>query len=101
MTVFGFTAAIFERLPLVGILFSISNRIGAAMWAFDLEKQQQYFSSGRGTPTQVYKSKTAQIVPSDLPESFAGGFPKSKVDIDGVLIEDKAQVVKGGIKKRI
>lgn len=30
---FGFTAALLERLPLVGLVFSISNRIGAAMWA--------------------------------------------------------------------
>lgn len=25
-----------ERIPLVGIVFSISNRIGAAMWAHDV-----------------------------------------------------------------
>ena len=30
---FGFTAALVEALPLVGLLFSVSNRIGAAMWA--------------------------------------------------------------------
>ena len=31
--VFGFVAAVLERLPLIGIVFSLSNRIGAAMWA--------------------------------------------------------------------
>jgi hypothetical protein len=30
-TAFGFTAALLERLPLVGLVFSVSNRIGAAM----------------------------------------------------------------------
>lgn len=30
---FGFAAAILEGLPIVGLVFSISNRIGAAMWA--------------------------------------------------------------------
>lgn len=38
---FGFAAALMERIPLVGMVFSISNRIGAAMWAHDLEKRQQ------------------------------------------------------------
>ena len=32
-TAFGFVAAIMERLPIVGLLFSVSNRVGAAMWA--------------------------------------------------------------------
>ena len=31
---FGFTSALLESIPLIGIGFSISNRIGAAMWAF-------------------------------------------------------------------
>ena len=32
-TAFGFTAALVERLPIIGLVFSVSNRIGAAMWA--------------------------------------------------------------------
>ena len=32
-TVFGFTAALVERIPIIGLIFSVSNRIGAAMWA--------------------------------------------------------------------
>ncbi|KAF8311808.1 uncharacterized protein EI90DRAFT_2952720 [Cantharellus anzutake] len=43
---FGFAAALLESIPLVGIFFSISNRIGACMWAFDLEKRQHRFHSG-------------------------------------------------------
>lgn len=35
---FGLAAALLESLPLVGLAFSISNRVGAAMYAHDLEK---------------------------------------------------------------
>ena len=31
--VFGFAAALLEGLPVIGLLFTLSNRIGAAMWA--------------------------------------------------------------------
>ncbi|KAI0698014.1 hypothetical protein BC835DRAFT_1405525 [Cytidiella melzeri] len=41
---FGFTAALLEGLPLIGFVFTISNQIGAAMWAHDLEKRQHYVS---------------------------------------------------------
>lgn len=34
--VFGLVASLMERIPLVGLVFSISNRIGAAMWAHDV-----------------------------------------------------------------
>jgi hypothetical protein len=30
---FGFTAALAESIPFLGLLFTVSNRIGAAMWA--------------------------------------------------------------------
>jgi hypothetical protein len=33
---FGFTSAVIERIPLFGLVFSISNRIGAAMYAHDV-----------------------------------------------------------------
>ena len=56
---FGFAAALVESLPIIGLFFSVSNRIGAAMWAFgtvvsrvplpsltlhfaDLEKRQHF-----------------------------------------------------------
>jgi len=42
--VFGFTAALLEGLPIIGLFFTVSNRIGAAMWAHDLEKRQHYFA---------------------------------------------------------
>jgi len=40
--VFGFAAALLEGLPFVGLIFTISNRIGACMWAHDLEKRQHF-----------------------------------------------------------
>ena len=62
IAVFGFAAALLETLPFIGLLFSISNQIGAAMWAhgmltcciyenlsisantdLDLEKRQHWF----------------------------------------------------------
>lgn len=30
---FGFAAALLESVPILGLFFSVSNRIGAAMWA--------------------------------------------------------------------
>jgi hypothetical protein len=36
MSAFGFTAALLEGLPIVGLVFTISNRVGAAMWAHGL-----------------------------------------------------------------
>ncbi|KAH8099886.1 hypothetical protein BXZ70DRAFT_941695 [Cristinia sonorae] len=44
---FGFVAAVLEGLPLVGLVFSVSNRIGACMWAYDLEKRQHFASAVR------------------------------------------------------
>ncbi|BGO96901.1 hypothetical protein NBRC10513v2_002616 [Rhodotorula toruloides] len=82
---FGFAAALLERIPLVGLVFSISNRIGAAMWAHDLEKRQHAFRSGELKPTKVYQSKTAVIAAqqraSDIPDEVLhgpGGFPSTK-----------------------
>ncbi|KAG1735033.1 hypothetical protein EDB19DRAFT_1725691 [Suillus lakei] len=44
---FGFVAALLEGLPIIGLVFTVSNRIGAAMWAHDLEKRQQYVAAQR------------------------------------------------------
>ena len=33
ISAFGFAAALLEGLPLIGLVFTLSNRIGAAMWA--------------------------------------------------------------------
>ncbi|ORY73220.1 hypothetical protein BCR35DRAFT_293795 [Leucosporidium creatinivorum] len=77
---FGFVSSLMERVPLIGLVFSISNRIGAAMWAFDLEKHQHAYHSGELKPTKEYFSKTAAAaaIPSDLPEGAVGAFPTTK-----------------------
>ncbi|BEI99891.1 hypothetical protein CcaverHIS631_0409340 [Cutaneotrichosporon cavernicola] len=41
---FGFCASLMEGIPILGLAFSVSNRIGAAMWAHDLEKRQHLFA---------------------------------------------------------
>ncbi|BGP54617.1 hypothetical protein JCM8202v2_002204 [Rhodotorula sphaerocarpa] len=83
--VFGFVASLMERIPLVGLVFSISNRIGAAMWAHDLEKRQHQFRTGELKPTKVYRSKTARLAEEraavGVDERVAegpGGFPAEK-----------------------
>jgi len=43
---FGFAAALLEGLPIIGLVFTISNRVGAAMWAHDLEKRQHFVAEG-------------------------------------------------------
>jgi len=58
---FGFSAALIENIPLAGLVFSVSNRIGAAMWAHDLEKRQHLFSSGELKP----------LPPRAIPETFS------------------------------
>jgi hypothetical protein len=63
VTVFGFVAALLEGLPIIGLIFTVSNGIGAAMWAHgmstrlslsyvltfssDLEKRQHYIAVQR------------------------------------------------------
>jgi len=47
---FGFTAALVETIPFLGLVCTVSNRIGAAMWAHDLEKRQHMFRSGELQP---------------------------------------------------
>ncbi|KIR59133.1 hypothetical protein I314_05117 [Cryptococcus bacillisporus CA1873] len=49
---FGFAASLLESVPIIGLFFSISNRIGAAMWAFDLEKRQHLFANNIIRPLQ-------------------------------------------------
>ncbi|PLW58685.1 hypothetical protein PCANC_00390 [Puccinia coronata f. sp. avenae] len=74
----GFCAAILEKIPILGILFSFSNRIAFAMLAHDLEKHQHSVKQGlipkRAAP---YTSKTAAIE-LDLPPDAIGNFPKKK-----------------------
>lgn len=105
---FGFVAAVLERLPFVGILFQISNPIGAAMCEFsdlfftyiramnfkkwlvrnhalfcssgahDLEKEQHAFASGEKLRTKIYAHKDVAVVGSDLPEGAVGSWPSKK-----------------------
>ncbi|KAJ7496857.1 hypothetical protein FB451DRAFT_1456743 [Mycena latifolia] len=49
---FGFTAALLEGLPIVGLIFTISNRVGAAMWAHDLEKRQHFVAASRSESSE-------------------------------------------------
>lgn len=56
---FGFFAALLERIPLIGMAFSVSNQIGAAMWAHDLEKKQQRVrESGQDAKTEYVNKPT-------------------------------------------
>ncbi|GAA5913927.1 uncharacterized protein JCM6883_000120 [Sporobolomyces salmoneus] len=96
---FGFCAALAERIPLFGLIFSISNRIGAAMYAHDLEKRQHEFSSGTRTATKVYESKTARIADmqaqSGIPEEVVhgvGGYPSRKQAVK--ILKDGTEIGK-------
>ncbi|KAH6891650.1 hypothetical protein BKA70DRAFT_1162581 [Coprinopsis sp. MPI-PUGE-AT-0042] len=54
---FGFIAALLEGLPLVGPVFTISNRVGAAMWAFDLEKRQHWVAERRARGETLFSGR--------------------------------------------
>ncbi|WVR06044.1 hypothetical protein IAU60_003072 [Kwoniella sp. DSM 27419] len=69
---FGFAASLVESIPIFGLFFSISNRIGAAMWAFDMEKRQHLFGN------QIIKP---------LPPSQVGFYGMGSVDDLGVDIQ--------------
>ncbi|SYW75666.1 uncharacterized protein UBRO2_00821 [Ustilago bromivora] len=79
---FGFVAALMERIPLIGLIFSVSNQIGAAMWAHDLEKRQQTFhssSSAKSVELEEYKKKPSlnklykQVRRDQIPDDDDGG----------------------------
>lgn len=44
---FGVPAVLLELVPIAGIFFSFTNTVGAALWAADMEKNQQ--SGGSST----------------------------------------------------
>ncbi|KAG5726142.1 hypothetical protein E4T56_gene2501 [Termitomyces sp. T112] len=52
---FGFVAALLEGIPIVGLIFTISNRVGAAMWAHDLEKRQHFVASQKQLDRAAHK----------------------------------------------
>lgn len=74
---FALICALTERIPLLGLVFALSNPIGAAMWSHDLEKRQHAFARGEIERTEVYVSKTASVE-NELPKEFVGGFPGVK-----------------------
>ncbi|KAG0143510.1 hypothetical protein CROQUDRAFT_661130 [Cronartium quercuum f. sp. fusiforme G11] len=73
----GFSGSILEAFPLLGIIFSISNRVGVAMYAHDLEKRQEQFRTGKLKPFGAYQSRT-QAIELDLPKGAIGNFPKKE-----------------------
>lgn len=80
---FGFFAMLLERVPLLGMAFSISNRIGAAMWAHDLEKRQQRFRTGELHPLSELDTKRAPHIPEDGQPGSYGHPARADVDLPG------------------
>lgn len=62
---FGFAASLLEGLPIVGLIFSISNRIGAAMWAHDLEKRQHWVAEQRLHAEGANGADTGHVTTAD------------------------------------
>ncbi|KAG8904551.1 hypothetical protein FRB99_001591 [Tulasnella sp. 403] len=104
---FGFTAALLEMgessSPIVGLFFSISNRIGAAMWAFDLEKRQHLFRTGQKKPKQprtVNLSKPSACASSGArdasgaDEYMVGGWKEGTTVVGGEFVEGEGTVKK-------
>lgn len=91
---FGFVAALLEGLPVVGLVFSISNRIGAAMWAHDLEKRQHLFATGVLQPSPPPSFNHDKPVELD----FSGHSPVStKQDISGDSVGKRTQQIQIGM----
>ena len=44
-TAFGFAAALLESIPIIGLAFSVCNRVGAAMWAHGQSLKAKYIPS--------------------------------------------------------
>ncbi|KAH7339160.1 hypothetical protein B0J17DRAFT_660003 [Rhizoctonia solani] len=66
---FGFVAALLESIPIIGIGFTISNRIASCMWAHDLEKRQDLFRKGEIKPlapriVTLDNGKQVELAPS-------------------------------------
>ncbi|KAH8111962.1 hypothetical protein DFH11DRAFT_559530 [Phellopilus nigrolimitatus] len=74
---FGFAAALLEGLPIIGLLFSISNRVGAAMWAHDLEKRQHAFASGELKPMTPISSADIELKSTAMAGTWQNGDRKT------------------------
>jgi hypothetical protein len=64
-TGFAIPAQILELIPFVGIFFSFTNTVGAALWAADLEK-----TSSRPAVPPPPPASTQQAIPSDDPPPY-------------------------------
>lgn len=78
--VFGCMALILERVPIFGLVFSVSNRIGAAMWAHDLEKRQHRFQSGE--IDKIAADSSTKYISDDQPGGY-GRTERSDVALPG------------------
>lgn len=64
--VFGFATALLESLPVLGLIFTISNRVGAAMWAHGLcpyfiQRDPHWLSSTSQTSKNVSTSLLCRL----------------------------------------
>ncbi|KZP18101.1 hypothetical protein FIBSPDRAFT_864239, partial [Athelia psychrophila] len=80
---FGFVASLLEGLPIIGLVFTISTRIGAAMWPHDLEKKQHFIADEKregnqhptlALPSGSEKSSTPTSMYSALESPAAAPF---------------------------
>jgi hypothetical protein len=81
LVAFGFTASLLESIPIIGLGFSVSNRVGAAMWAFDLEKRQHGFANGelhKLRPEDTGLSGTGKV---DFPSRH---LQEEEIELDGL-----------------
>ncbi|KAG8689906.1 hypothetical protein FRC11_014954 [Ceratobasidium sp. 423] len=78
---FGFTAALLESIPIIGIGFTISNRIASCMWAHDLEKRQDLFRKGeiKPLPPRVVTLDNGEQVELSPSRHAVAGLQKEKV----------------------
>ncbi|KAF9104416.1 hypothetical protein BGX27_010106 [Mortierella sp. AM989] len=56
-TTFGFMCQVLELVPVLGIFFSFTNTIGAALWAIDLEQDQDVLRNKKLLEEDAYTSE--------------------------------------------
>lgn len=88
---FGFSALVLERIPFLGMLFSISNRIGAAMWAHDLEKRQHRFQQGELHPLAADETRGGDSVPAAGAPGSYGHPGRADVALPGDMLAPPSQ----------
>lgn len=98
---YGFACALLERIPIIGIVFSISNRVGAAMLAHDLEKRQHKFAAGelRRLPKDQTETLNIKSLASILKSSDGDDFaPQAEdgFDMPGAVLSSEKTGGTGG-----